>query len=180
MRRTGLTILLLVYTFIQVGTIAIYYAEPVIHTICYELFRFRPGNKEDEQNTRAYIIRMDLAAFRKARKDEQEICWNGAFYDVRNISISGNEVIVHAEKDWKETSWMSAAEDLLRRISSNPLPGTRPDTRFCQWLFKLYVPTEKLPTLHKFTTGVHGHEYLCEPVPFRFTDLPDQPPDGIV
>jgi hypothetical protein len=180
MRRTGLTILLLVYAFIQVGTIALYYAEPVIHTICYDLFRFRSGNKEHEQDTGAYIIRMNLTAFRKARKDEQEICWNGTFYDIRNVSISGNYVIVHAEKDGKETSLMNTAEDLLRRINRNPSPGSYPDTRFCQWLFKLYVPTEKLPTLYTFTTGVHGNEYLCQPVPFQFSDLPGQPPDGMI
>lgn len=174
MRRTGLSILLLLYACVQLGTIACYYAGPVIHAVCYDLLRLRTGNRRDSGEC---VLRMDLKTFRNARRDDQEIYCNGECFDISNILLSGDLMILHARKDRRETCWMNAADNLLRRITNNPLPGSHPDPKFCQWLFKLFVPTESMPFVNRAASNVCSKGYRCRPIPVLFAEGPCQPPD---
>jgi hypothetical protein len=176
-RKTGVTILLLLHALIQLGTIALYYADPVIHAICYDFLRSHSGNKDIKQDAGKCVLRMDLAAFKKAKRDEREICWNGEFYDIRKMQLNGNNVYLLAEKDCWENSWMTIAKNILRHITNAPMPGSHPDARFCQWLFKLYVPAQNMPSMAVFPSIIQDNLYMCYNLPVLFTDRPFQPPD---
>lgn len=174
MKKPGLIILLLLYIFTQLGTITWYYYQPFLHTICYIRFRLSSaGNDENE-----FIIKTTSAAFKKAKQDDSEIVWKGTYYDIKKVEVNGNEITITAEKDNMETKWLYLYHSIREQLAKNRSPNTPRDIRFCQWMFKLYVPAT---TIHSSIPGVpflvHKHSEYQYPLPAFFTDGPCQPPD---
>ncbi len=177
MRKPGITILLLLYAFTQLGTIAWYYSKPVIHLICYSRLRFRSVNKNDENEC---IIKMNPVSFKKAQQGEHEILWKGEVYDVKSVNVNGDEVIVTAEKDITETNWMEVSRNTLQRITNNKWPMSSAGMRFFQWMFKLYLPNKCTNLSVTFLSlVVQNNLYSCHNL-FPFSEEgPYQPPDLI-
>jgi hypothetical protein len=173
MRKSGITILLLLYVFTQLGTITWYYYKPLLHAICYNRLWLRPKNDKNE-----CVITMDLASFRKAKADEHEILWKEELYDISAIEINGDKVTIRAEKDATETKWIDIYNVIHEQVSKNKSPHSPIDMRYYQWAFKLYIPAvasglaATLPN-----TVVYHNTYYSHYLIIFFPDTPGQPPD---
>jgi hypothetical protein len=174
MKKPGIIILLLIYFFTQMGTIAWYYYKPLLHAICYTRFHFPSFSKNDKE----YIIKTDIASFKKAKQDEHEILWKGAFYDIKEVEINNNEITIKAEKDIIETAWTDIYYSIREQVKKNRSPRSSSGIRFCQWILKLYVPVQ---TLNSYIAVPHfaanNSLYACNYLHIFFPDGPSQPPD---
>jgi hypothetical protein len=175
MRKTGVTILLLLYIFTQLGTIACYHYKPLLHAICYDLLRFRSTGKKEGTK---YVIKTDLASFTKAKQDDREILWKGCLYDIKNIEINGDKITLTAEKDLTETRWMDIFNAVRQQITGNKSSHTPADIRFCQWIFKLYVPAEvSVSPVRVLPFALHNSSCSFHYFFIYFPDGPFRPPD---
>ncbi len=174
MKRPGLIILLLLYIFTQLGVITWYHYQPLLHAICYMRFHF--SSRENDENE--FIIKTNPAGFKKAKQDDNEILWNGIYYDIKKVEIKGNEIAVTAEKDITETKWVHLYHSIHEQIRKNKSPDAPRDIRFCQWMFKLYVPATTVhSTIPSLPLLVHNYSKYQHPLPAFFPDGPCQPPD---
>lgn len=173
MRKLGTIILLSLFGAVQIGVLAWYCYKPAIHTVCYEFFR---QHKDQQENDR--VIRMSVAAFRSAKQDEDEILWAGELYDVTKKTTEGNEVVLRVRKDMWENYLVTVWNDICRQIEKNKPFQTPAGSGICQWIFKWFVPAEKLNFNKLVEVKFIPASFCIVSLPaLVFDDTPCQPPE---
>ena len=178
MRKLSVVILLLLFTAIQLGTLAWYFYKPVIHVVCYQFFRHYPDNRNGER--KLVVIKTNLAGFRSARQDENEILWKGELYDITKIISAGNEVTLTVEKDVTENRWMNIYNAVHQQIAKNKSSQSPAALTIYQWMLKWYIPAESLkPSAAAIACTTHHTLYVVDLPPLFFPNGPCQPPDPV-
>ena len=173
MRKLPTILFLLLYAGIQPGMLAWDYYKPIVHFICYRFSQQRP------ETAQQVLIKTDYSTYKNCRQDDQEIRWQGRLYDIKQVSITGNEVLLVAEKDDLENKWMELFNTLRQRIATDRTRHWPAQLTRYQWLFKLYVPAAGIKG-----TGTAGpapvacNGYITCHLPLFSSGGPYRPPDG--
>jgi len=173
MRKLPTILFLFLYAGIQTGMLAWDYYKPIVHFICYRFSQERPDTAGP------VLIKTDYNSYKNCRQDEQEILWQGSLYDIKHISITGNEVLLVAEKDDLESKWMELYNTLRNRIATDRARHWPAQLNRYQWLFKLYVPVAGIKDAGTARPApVSRNGYITGHLPSFSAEGPYRPPDG--
>jgi hypothetical protein len=176
MKKIAILIILLLYTFIQLGIMGWHYYKPIIHAICYQQFRLESHNPDN-----ASIIEIDTATLHQIRENEDEIIWKGVLYDIKSVVVNGNEVSLTIQEDIAETGLMEIYHHIHEQIKKNKLPGSPTDISFYQWIFKFYQPAEDSKLLIAVLSITPKNNFYCANYfSSFFPNGPFQPPDFMI
>jgi hypothetical protein len=178
MRKGIVIIFLLIYASFQLGTLAWYYYKPVIHALCYSRLSTRSGKNHLEQEI---VINTDTHSFQLAKQDEHEILWKAELYDIKELSIKGDVVVINAVKDTRETHWMELFNSVQKQLTKNS--GSHPlrDINFYNWMSKLYTSKEDRVQLVPISLQFTKILSYSEKDYYSFiAEGPCQPPDNII
>jgi hypothetical protein len=175
MKRFIICILLILYVFTQLGTILYYDFQPIIHTACY--YQWRCGNKSTRWD---YILVLDSTEYLAAKKEDEEIYWQGALYDIRSIQANGSKLMIYAEEDSAESKWLNAYNELRSQFKKNQSSQAPLSLNIIKWLFKIYSPGSH-QNIQNF--NLHIKIDLClhkeSTLPNHYRKGPIRPPDFI-
>lgn len=175
MRKASVVILLLVYVAFQAGTLSWYFYKPIIHAICYSQVRIRSGNHRNDPELE---IKTDITTFLHAKQDDRELLWQGVLYDISDMKVNGNEVLLKVDKDSRETKWMELYNNIQKQLTKDN--GSHPlrDVNFYKWLSKLYTAKVDKPATNYLLSP--KELFFADPkqyIPSFSADGPSQPPD---
>lgn len=81
-------------------------------------------------------ITLTIADYERAKKDDDEIKWQGSMYDVARVKRSGEIVIVFGLRDEMETNLLAFFESI---VQTNQSDGQSPPAALMQYLSLIFT-----------------------------------------